>query len=134
METKDKMEGEDEITTLNKKIEAIKAGIMEHMRNLPDNPKIRRLEGNKHCYVIRSKDLAKRWSPEFYDFSYQYKIIVDVLERSKDFFGRLREILDTGVIRAKRKDGIPGTGYNIYIHPDVTKNIRNFMEVKNVGN
>lgn len=53
----------------------------------------------------------------------------------KIFFERLKDILDAGVIRAKRKDGIPGTGYSIHIHPDVVKNIRGLMEeVSHVGN
>ncbi len=82
----------------------------ENIKNLPDNPKIKRL--NSNCFTINKNDLDDNLSPYYYDFKYQYKMIVDNLNVPNEKF---IEKLDKIILEKRVK--YPGTGRygsNIY--------------------
>jgi len=68
---------------------------------LPDNPRIKRNEGNPHCFVISSKDIGKNWTPLYHDFRMQYQFIVEALDVSAPdkAYAKLREIINDEQVR-----------------------------------
>jgi len=81
-----KMRGEQEIMMLAKKIEAVKAAIVDSIRSLPDNPNIKRFGGKEKCFIMKFKHLEEKWTPEYYDFKYQYDLIARSAGRAENFF------------------------------------------------
>jgi hypothetical protein len=54
-------------------VERIKLAIVDLIDNLPDNPRITRL--NKNCFTISSRDLNSNWNAFYHDFKQQAEFI-----------------------------------------------------------
>jgi len=71
------------IEEMTNEINRLKQEINDLILNLPDNPKITRL--NHSCFTINSSDLSKDLvlSPLYYDFKNQYQKIVDIINETE---------------------------------------------------
>lgn len=77
--------------------------LRDALNDLPDNPKIERL--NHNCFIMSSKDLSnKNWSVEYYDFKRQYREIIKVIDKTSiDRLDKvMSKIIKTGIIEDKR--------------------------------
>lgn len=66
---------------------------------LPDNPRIQRVSGNPHCFVMSSSHLGNNWSAEHHDFKKQYELVVRQLEGSPDVVNKLLRIVNDGKVK-----------------------------------
>ena len=101
-------------------LRTIIAALNEAILALPDNPKIKRLAPN--CFAMQASDLSNRnWSPEYYDFKYQYLAVAEGLLRTNvlNALPMLRHIIATGNIRR-------GTTI-IKLHDDVRKHLNDLV-------
>lgn len=106
-----------------RKQEIIK-NILESIKNLPDNTTIQRVPGTSHAFIMNSSQLLDRsWSPSFYDFKHQYKLICDELATAVDVEKKLNTILSDGYIRMGRGRNT----YSEHIHPDVINHINQII-------
>jgi len=104
-------------------LKAAKQALIGTIHNMPDNPKINRL--NDRCFTISSADLSSDLclTPEYYDFVRQYKLIIQIIdERSTDRAHKLlTEIIQKGSIH------YPSNTYHRF-HPDVVAGLKKIME------
>jgi hypothetical protein len=111
-----------EIENINKRLEQFKYDIKGIIEELPDNPNINRL--NKNCYTISMSQIRNHgnMSPEFYDFKYQYNLLIEKLDKTP--VTEFIELMDK-VIESKKltlyQDGRLGT---YKLHPEVVENIK----------
>ncbi len=110
-----------------KQIQHLKKKLYDSINELPDNPKINRLNGN--CFTIMSSDLSvdKVLSPEYYDFKLQYREIIKCIDKSRieTLDKVLNEIVKTGIIKQSKIDG----GYNLFkLNPTVIKYLKQLLK------
>ncbi|MCX5884331.1 MAG: hypothetical protein NT096_00200 [Proteobacteria bacterium] len=123
-----------QVLALKKKIEELRAGLLKHINELPDNPAIKRL-GNG-CFTMSVSDtftslksgvykdgqdkrtLMSCWCPEMHDFKRQYQKIATILSSKplEDMERTLHQI-----ILQEKWDGYK-------FHPDVIKNLKALWE------
>lgn len=108
-----------EVEDAQEKVLRIKKEIFDVIRNLPDNPNIKRL-GDK-AFVMSSKNLLNNWTPQYYDFQWQYKRIIELIKSSgvDAIIPKLEEIIKTGEFRQGREA--------IKFHPDVIENLKKIL-------
>lgn len=95
-----------------KLLEQAKKEIIARVRNLPDNPSIHRL--NDNSFTMKLSDmLVDGWSPEYYDFTYQYQAVIEVLNNTEPskVLDKLSDIVRTGVIKGAK------TRNKVKLHP-----------------
>lgn len=85
--------------------------------SLPENPNITKLSQNTFTLQLRHLQVAS-WSPKFYNFKWQYELIVERMKSSRDFVKVLEEIMDTHRVK------IDSNNFEA-IHPDVIKFLEN---------
>jgi hypothetical protein len=93
-----------ELIEIPNTIERIKAAINDLINTLPDNPKIKRIEGKPNCFTIKFSDLNKmNLSPFHYDFKSQAELIIKIINESRAEFimSNIKQIIDTGSIYYK---------------------------------
>jgi len=98
--------------------------IAAEVQALPDNPRIKRLPGNPHCFIARSKDVfaSGNLTPEHHDFKRQYELVVDEISKAADPIEFLRHILTEGKVRLSR--GATGCPHaTLRLHPDVVNHL-----------
>jgi len=110
-----------------------KLTITRSLRNLilslPDNPNIQRL--SKNCFTMSSSCLSSRnWTPEYYDFKIQYRIICkEVMARQiEKMLPYLKKIIKEGFMSREEfiyagHKGHKGTS-RFYFHPDVIAQLK----------
>lgn len=93
--------------------------LKKHILSLPDNPRIKRVSGNPHCFIMSPKDLGDNWSVEHHDFKRQYELIVEDLNKCQpdNLIKRLLAIVNEG--RLTRD----GCRYRQKLHPDVIEHL-----------
>ena len=101
-----------EIRKHDMKLAMFSKSLQEAILALPDNPRIRREEGNPHCFVGSFKDLGGNWSVEHHDFKKQYEMLAEDLSRSTDSLATIRRVITDGAIKRKNQHGVK-------LHPDV---------------
>lgn len=108
-----------ESTVIRARAERIKDELGRLILDLPDNPEIKRLSSNPNCYIINSsvinKDLHHTLSPEYYDFKYQYKKLVEKIDTMNilQFSDNLKKIINDG------KFNVGSNNEVIKLHPKV---------------
>lgn len=54
--------------------------LSNHIRNLPDNPKIKRMNTPTSVFILNYQNLENNLSPEYYDFKIQYQQISEMIK------------------------------------------------------
>ena len=87
-----------EIKNFDQRYKAIIEKLKKRINELPDNPKINRLD--KNCFTIKVSDLQNKWSAEYYDYKHQYKTLCNILEKCKvnTVIRTIEKIIETGQI------------------------------------
>jgi hypothetical protein len=109
------------IADLQAQIDSIKDSIRAAIRNLPDNPRIQRLD--QQCFVVKSGDLGNNWTPQHHDFRAQYERIIQEVDKLPiahipAFF---QKVVDEGKIRETG-------GYYFTFHDDVRNHMKTLIE------
>jgi hypothetical protein len=60
----------------------IKAAIADMILNLPDNPRITRI--NERCFSLTSRELNGNWTPFYHDFKEQGEFIAGAIQKMED--------------------------------------------------
>jgi hypothetical protein len=107
------------------KINQIKAELSqlaESIRNLPSNPNVEQL--NDNCLLIKSNELFyhDKWSPEYYNFKYQYNFIAELVETLP-----IDQVIEK-LYRICNKKSYYYKGNTINFHPDVIKNLKGIIK------
>jgi hypothetical protein len=125
-----------QVLSLKKKIEELRAGLLRHINELPDNPDIKRL-GNGCFTMSMSKTFlsfktganangtdkrttSSNWCPEMHDFKRQYQKIATILS------ARPLEDVEKTLHRLIFQE--EWNGYKF--HPEVIKNLKALWEGK----
>jgi len=97
----------------------ILASLKEVIANLPDNPRVKRFQGNPKAFTIRWGDLQSDWSVEHHDFRWCYNKVSEIIFASSDPAAKLHEIVKA------RKIVIGGrfSRYTVKLHPDVVRHL-----------
>jgi regulator of replication initiation timing len=103
-----------QIRQLNEKIRQLNRQISNKIKTLPDNPSITRISSN--AFIMSFKDLKNNWTPEYYDFKEQYKIIANYLKSSNNVPESLNKIIKDGFIIKNQ--------YKIHFHPQVIQYLK----------
>ena len=130
-----------EASALSKRVEGFRAGLLQLIQDLPDNPAIRKSSGK--CYLINFKDLTQTflsktrdgqekrtinsvWSPEMHDFRHQYKRIAVILNRVKfeDICKTLDRIIEEGGYTTRSTEWGLSFTWPEKFHPGVIENIK----------
>jgi hypothetical protein len=112
----------DEMVRHQEERQRLLAEIQTVIRNLPDNPRIRRAAGNPHCFVTNFASLGTNWSVEFHDFKFQYDEVARQLAASIDPIKHLTNLVREGRLLVKGTQG--ARGYTVKMHPDVIAHLR----------
>lgn len=102
----------ESIADLQTQIDSIKDSIRTKLRELPDNPRIKRLD--ERCFIINRSDLGNNWTPQHHDFKAQYERIITEIDKLPiaNVPGLFKRIIEDGKIREK-------SGYYFTFHDDV---------------
>lgn len=97
---------ENKFYVLQWELLTVKRKINSQIRNLPDNPNIKRIGSN--CFSISSSELPKNnfnMSPRFYDFKFQYEKIVEKLKLINPFalYNFLNKIIEEKKFRLENE-------------------------------
>lgn len=115
------------IIEYDKKIETIKAKLIEKINSLPDNKKIKRL--NNNCFTINFSALLNNWTPTFYDFKIQYKKIVAEIEITKpeNLTNKLNKIIKEKKIVDKDYCLGRSNTHIFKLHPEVVEYLKQIV-------
>ncbi len=98
-------------------LELVCVALKDKVMNLPDNPKINRI--NKRCFIISSKDLGPEviLCPVYHDHKRQYELICDFIEKAITInpYRAVKAITDM----LKKQRLKISEGYTQRLHPDV---------------
>jgi len=117
-----------EVESLKKQKEALLKKLQQVILNLHDNPKIKRiavsgdaLSEASSAFTMNMSDLSRglELSPDFYDFKYQYKMLVQKLEKSDDFVATIENAIKEKEFKIQHK--------KILLHPDVIKELQKLL-------
>lgn len=99
----------------------IKRAIKNKIRNLPDNPRIKRL--SKRCFVLNSSDLGNNWTAEHHDFKATYRAINRELAKKsvESILAFLVELVEKGKIY------LPAQKYTLRPHKDVLEHLQKLL-------
>lgn len=121
-----------EMGNLHERAKSIVKILQDKIAELPDNPNIKRI-GNSGTFTMKMSEVFKtpsmNLSADYYDFKYQYKKIVEVLEHTEpgEVFNRLERICKEGKIEYVGT-GIHGSTRNHHkLHPDVISHLKSFL-------
>jgi hypothetical protein len=100
----------------------IQRAIKNKIRNLPDNPRIKRI--NKQCFVMSSANLGNNWSAEHHDFKATYRIINrEIAKKSPQIMLTfLTELIETGKIYLSAQK------YTLRPHKDVISYLKEIIK------
>jgi len=112
------------IVEMSKQMAKLRRQIVNAILKLPDNSEIERLDKDGKCFQISSSTLGtgNNWSPRFYDFKAQYRLIAGVISDSpiEDIPFKLKTMVDKKIV---------ATGGATYkLHPKVAENLKTLME------
>lgn len=111
------------VSNILKQIEDLKNSIADNINQMPDNPKIKRLSTNPHCFIVNSKDLEDNLSAEYYDTKYQAKMIIEIIksrENLNSIKNMLDEIANTGIYKVN-------DGHRMFFNTQVREYIKNIL-------
>jgi hypothetical protein len=121
-----------EMTNLHERAKAIVKALQDKISELPDNPNINRI-GNSGAFSMNMSEIFKsptmNMCPDYYDFKYQYKTLVKILEHTEpgNVFNKLEQICKDGKIDYLGK-GIHGQKKNNFqFHPDVISHLKTLL-------
>lgn len=114
----------------------IKTSLVEAINNLPDNPNIKRIEGNTNCFIVTMGEIIKsenlNLDPGYYDFTYQYRHLIEKIDRVDilDLDTTMKNIIETGKFSLAAGKNIHGqnTVNTIKLHPEVIKKLKSLLE------
>ncbi len=99
---------------------AQKSEINQRISLLPNNPRIKPL-GIKG-FVMSFANLGNSWSPEYYNFDTQYRMLADLVSLAESPLSALRRIR-----RALNDRRVVVGRKSVALHPDVVRNARNIF-------
>lgn len=107
---------------LSEKLRILKIAILD----CPDNQNIHRM--SDRCYVMSFSQLGNSWSPMYYDFKAQYKLIVKEIEKCEinNVVKRLLDILNEGKIVLKSQH----FSYTERLNPEAIQNVVTALGLK----
>ena len=111
------------LNSTNKEVQRIREEIHTAIMNLPDNPKIKRI--NKNCFTVSSKDIfnspKNRLDVFYYDFPKQYEKIAELIDscHSENIISVLEGIISNGYCKHF------GSLYNF--NPEVIKHLKTIL-------
>ena len=74
-----------ESNVVRARAERIKDELKRLILDLPDNKNIKKFADKPNCFIINSSEIFKdkdhTFSPEYYDFKYQYKKLVEKIDQ-----------------------------------------------------
>ena len=76
----------DEVLDLAKELENKKQSVLNILAkecSKYQNKRIKYISKKPRIFTIKFSDLQNTWSPEYYDYEYQFKIIISVLRHTK---------------------------------------------------
>lgn len=112
------------LNSTNKEVQRIREEIHTAIMNLPDNPKINRI--NKSCFTVSSKDVfgspKSRLDVFYHDFPKQYEKIAELIDscHSENIIDILEGIISNGYCKHF------GQLYNF--HPSVITNLKTILQ------
>lgn len=111
------------IKEILQQMEDLKQQIIDNVREIPDNPKIKRISDKPSCFIVNFKDLGDNWSPEYHDSKYQTKTIINII-KERDNLNSIQnmfeEIVNKGVYRVE-------PGHRMYFNNQVREYIKNLL-------
>lgn len=101
--------------------------LKNHILDLPDNPRIKRLGDKPNCFTISLKDLGDNWSVEHHDFKEQYNLIISELERGEkdNALNKLQKIVEEGKLIISSG----GSKHTLTLHLDVVSHLGKLIDV-----
>lgn len=107
-----------EIEKIIHQTEEFKRLFIRAIEELPDNPRITRLDGRSNIFTIHSKDMGLVFSPVYHDFRSQYRKLAEIVRNTRlENIGRvLGRIVDTGRYFEN--------GGTLTFHPEVIEHLR----------
>jgi len=94
-----------ELQSLPEKVQRLRAGLEDLIKNLPQNNNISPA-GSGSAFTVKLSDLSKDlvFSPQYYDFKAQHKMFLKVIRLTPidKLDTRMKNILDKGVIDGYR--------------------------------
>lgn len=103
-------------------LDGLLAKLQQQIRALPDNPRIKRLEGT-NAFVVSSRDLGNNWSAAHHDFKAMYEAVVGEISTGNPAHAieKLRKIVGERMIHTAKVG-------RISLHPDVIHYLRSLLE------
>jgi hypothetical protein len=107
------------------KINQIKSELSQlanSIRTLPTNPNVEKLGHN--CFSIKSSEIFKhdKWSPNYYNFEYQYNFIAELVETLP-----IDQVIEK-LYRICNKKSYYHKSNTIQFHPDVIQNLKTIIK------
>jgi len=72
-----------DIERMLQQVEELKRSFARAIENLPDNPRITRLDGKPNVFTISSKNLGLIFSPFYHDFKSQYEKLTEIVKTAR---------------------------------------------------
>lgn len=121
-----------EMANLHERAKDIVKILQDKILELPDNPNINRI-GNSGAFSMNLSQVfltkTHNLSADYYDFEYQYKTLVKILEHSEpgNVFNKLEQICRDGEIEYFGR-GMHGKKRNTFrFHPDVISHLKTLL-------
>lgn len=92
----------DNVQNLAKELEIAKFKALKELAKecaKYENKKIKYINKKPRIFIIKFSDLKNNWSPEFYDFEYQFKAILYVLKHTNpdNLINKWEKLKDKGI-------------------------------------
>jgi hypothetical protein len=130
------MELKSNIQSMQWDLLTIKRKINKQIRTLPDNQNIKRIHKVPHCFIIQFSEIQKdkniNLSPQYYDFHYQYRAIVNKLKEVSplEIYNCLSKMIEVKSFKVYRGVNLHGQSCHetISIHPEVISYLKNLIQ------
>jgi len=90
------------IKDLAERVKQVKQSISNQINELPQNENIQMVNGSVNAFTMKFSELSKDkvFSPHYYDFRHQYKMIVELLENTpiEKFEDKFNNIIESGKV------------------------------------
>lgn len=128
----------EEYKAAEARVAAFFIALQAEIKSLPDNPNLKRIAIGGNAFVMSSAHLSTRsWSPEFYDFKWQYQAIAELVanaNKGQEFASLLKVLKERKIVKTYNRGSKWKSSHTTLLNDEVCANVTNILKTIGITN